>query len=193
MAETEPARRVAPRAAPGCVRLARWWRREDATTPRYAHQVRRCDHLLHGLVVPRPFALADFVAELARQRGRPLVVRAVRTRRAEARAVWCRGTRADHILVSSPRSRLHRDHLVLHGIGHMLFGHVGGSAADAGLAPAPGALRRVVHTLDEEWQAEVFATRVQQLAGRRAGDPPPAPEAVLARLSATLEGRPTAR
>ncbi len=199
MAETAPAAAATPQVTPGCVRLARWWLREEATASRYVDQVRRCDDLLHGLVVPQPFALADFVAGLARRRGRPLVVRALRTRRVEARAVWCRGARTDHILISSSRPRLHREHLVLHGIGHMLFGHVGGPAVGAGLTQVLGEAdaarlsrlgRRAVYTLDEEWQAEVFATRVRQLAGLPATHPAPCPEAVLARLSATLERRP---
>ncbi|PZG07775.1 hypothetical protein C1I95_30655 [Micromonospora craterilacus] len=197
MAESGPVGGAA--VTPGCVRLARWWQREETTSTRYVHQVRRCDEALHGLVVPHPFALTGFIAELARRRGRPLVVRALRTRRGESRAVWCRGARTDHILVSSPRPRLHRDHLVLHGIGHMLLGHVGGPVVAAGLAQVLGAAdaarlarqgRRAVYTLDEEWQAEVFATRVQQLAGLRNTHPSAAPEAVLARLSATLERAP---
>ncbi|MGC4806135.1 hypothetical protein [Micromonospora sp. DT233] len=151
--------------------------------------------------MPAPFALHDFCAELQRLRGRTLVVTAVRTRSAGAQALWCKGATTDHILVGSALPRPHRDHLALHGIGHMVFEHVGGPAVGHALGDALSksvvarlrlARKRVVYTRREERQAEVFATRVQQLAGVwTTRNTPSAPHALLLeRLSSVLEQRP---
>ena len=129
------------------------------------------------------------------------MVTAVPTRFAQARAMWCRGATTDHILIGSARPRLHQDHLALHGIGHMLFGHVGRPAVsqaiesvlgETDLAQLRRSLKRVVYTYGEERQAEVFATRVQQLTGGWvARYPAPASHALpLERLSAALEYHP---
>ncbi|MEU5872538.1 hypothetical protein AB0A73_13400 [Glycomyces sp. NPDC047369] len=161
-----------PPVTAGCVRLQSWWWYDDRTTAWNEHQIRRCDEVLHSLTLPTSFTVSEFCTELERARGRPLVVKAVRTRQADARAMWCRGATTDHILIVSALPRLHRDHLVLHGIGHMVFEHVGSPAVDrdirkalhaVGMASLRRDLKRVVYTHREEHQAEVFATRVLQL------------------------------
>ena len=199
MADVLTRARHRPQPTAGCVRLQSWWWHDNADA--WSEQIRDCDELLHGLAMPAPFTVDDFCAELQRTRGRPLVVTAVRTRRADPRAMWCRGATTDHILIGSDRPRLHRDHLVLHGIGHMVFGHLGGPAVsrDIGhvLGPADMTglrrdLRRVVYTHREEHQAEVFATRVLQLTGAWVvAARPSGPHAVLLeQLSSVLEYHP---
>lgn len=151
--------------------------------------------------MPTPFALQNFCAELQRLRGRTLVVTAVRTRSAGAQALWCRGATTDYILVGSALPRPHRDHLALHGIGHMVFDHVGSPAVghalrdelpETDVARLRLALKRVVYTRREERQAEVFATRVQQLAGvwTTRINPSASDTLLLERLSSVLERRP---
>ncbi|RZU75291.1 hypothetical protein EV384_3823 [Micromonospora kangleipakensis] len=129
----------------------------------------------------------------------PGCVRLDRWWRLGGTAPWCRGSTADHILVGSPGPSLHRDHLALHGVGHMVFGHVGHPAVAQGLRGVLdgadlAALRerstRVVYTPDEEWQAEVFATRVRQLAVVARPGPPAGAERVLANPATVLEHRP---
>ncbi|MEH0981499.1 hypothetical protein [Micromonospora sp. CPCC 205556] len=162
---------VADRPVTGaCARLRRWWLPPDPAGRADAH-----DHLLDGIALPRPFDLRRFVAQLARSRGRRLVVTVAPTRLPEPRAIWCRGADADHIVVGRTRSGAHRDHLVLHGVGHMLLGHQGlptvaGPLADF-LGPGTldrlrGQLTRLTCTVEQERQAELFATRVQSLAAR---------------------------
>ncbi|MCZ7373520.1 hypothetical protein [Micromonospora sp. WMMC250] len=140
----------------------------------------------------------EFCTELERARGRPLVVTAVRTRQTAARAMWCRGATTDHILIVSALPRLHRDHLVLHGIGHMVFDHVGSPAVDRNIRKALHSadmtsprrdLKRVVYTHREEHQAEVFATRVLQLTNGWVAPKPSSGSQtqVLEQLSSVLE------
>ncbi|MEV4763315.1 hypothetical protein AB0J89_11835 [Micromonospora chokoriensis] len=161
-----------PPVTAGCVRLQSWWWYDGRTTAWNEQQTRRCDEVLRSLTLPTYFTVGEFCTELERARGRPLVVNAVRTRQADARATWCRSATTDHILIVSALPRLHRDHLVLHGIGHMVFDHVGSPAVDrnirkalhtADMASLRRNLKRVVYTHREEHQAEVFATRVLQL------------------------------
>ncbi|MET8042546.1 hypothetical protein ABZU25_17020 [Micromonospora sp. NPDC005215] len=185
----------------GCVRLQSWWWYDDQTTAWNERQIRRCDEVLHSLSMPATFTVGEFCAALQRARGRPLVVRAVRTRQAEARAMWCRGATTDHILIGSDLPLLHRDHLVLHGIGHMVFAHVGSPAVGrdikkalhaADMANLRRGLKRVVYTHREEHQAEVFASRVLQLANGWVAPKPPSGSQtlLLEQLSSVLEYHP---
>ncbi|MEU4472421.1 hypothetical protein [Micromonospora sp. NPDC023888] len=189
-----------PPVTAGCVRLQSWWWYDDRTAAWNEQQIRRCDEVLHSLAMPATFTVGDVCAELQRVRGRPLVVTVVRTRRADARAMWCRGATTDHILVGSAPPRLHLDHLVLHGIGHMVFDHIGRPAVGRDISNALHAadmarlrrnLKRVVYTQPEEHQAEVFATRVLQLSdGWVAPKPPGSHTPLLERLSSVLEYHP---
>ncbi|NJP64799.1 hypothetical protein [Streptomyces spiramenti] len=93
-------------------------------------------------------------------------------------------------------SSLHRDHIVLHEIGHILHGHVGSDATgpganlDAlftGIDPATvrGVLGRASFSNHQEREAEEFATRV----ARRALLPPlKRKDPELARIDTALRG-----
>ncbi|MEH0822716.1 MULTISPECIES: hypothetical protein [unclassified Micromonospora] len=174
-------------AGGGCARLRRWWLPADPAGGPGEH-----DRLLREVTVPRPFDLRRFVAELARARGRRLVVTTVPTRLPEPRALWCRRGDTDHVLVGATRSGHHRDHLALHGIGHLLLDHRGVPAVAGTLVEFLGTgtldrlraqLTRLTCTAEQEREAELFATRVQLLAAagpRRAG--------LAARLRAVRDG-----
>ncbi|WP_444951002.1 hypothetical protein [Micromonospora ureilytica] len=189
-----------PPVTAGCVRLQGWWWYDDRTAAWNEQQIRRCDEVLHSLAMPAAFTLGDVCAELQRVRGRPLVVTVVRMHRAGARALWCRGATTDHILVGSALPRLHRDHLVLHGIGHMVFDHIGRPAVGrdisralqaADMARLRRSLKRVVYTQREEHQAEVFATRVLQLTKSWVAPKPSGSQTLLReQLSSVLEYHP---
>ncbi|MEU8088642.1 hypothetical protein AB0B57_34145 [Micromonospora sp. NPDC049101] len=190
-----------PPVTAGCVRLQSWWCHDNQTTAWNEQQIRRCDEVLHSLTMPATFSVGEFCAELQRARGRRLVVKAVRTCQAEARAMWCRGATTDHILIGSALPRLHRDYLVLHGIGHMVFAHVGSPAVGrdirralhvADMASLRRDLKRVVYTHREEHQAELFATRVLQVTNGWVAPKPPSGSQtlLLAQLSSVLEYHP---
>jgi hypothetical protein len=188
-----------PAITAGCVRLRRWWSGSESA-PWGGQQVRQCDEVLNDISVPRPFDLSQFRAALEQARSRPLSIIAIRTRFPQLGAMWCQGATMDHILVGSAWPRLQYEHLALHGIGHMVFGHRGSPAvaqpihsilSKSDLARLRWQPARVVYTPEEERQAEVFATRVRQLADvwtphERAD----APLALLARLSSVLEYQP---
>ncbi|MEV4210186.1 hypothetical protein [Micromonospora sp. NPDC049662] len=201
MTDASKRSRYRPPVTAGCVRLQSWWWYDDRTAARYKHQIRRCDGILRSLSISLPFTVDDFCAELQRARGRPLIVRVVQTRQADARAMWCRGATTDHILIGSAPPRLHRDHLVLHGIGHMVFDHIGRPAVArdirnalraADMASLRRSLKRVVYTQHEEHEAEVFATRLLELSDGwlMPKRPPEAHTLLLEQLSTVLEYQP---
>jgi len=123
--------------------------------------------LLDGLD-PVSFDIELFCARLAQRRGRP-IVRVPIPAAGPAQATWARGLDTDYILHAAGMSPLHRDLLVLHGIGHMLLEHLGHPAiADPAYLrillsyPASGwvgrVFGRIVYTAEEEHAAEAFAT-----------------------------------
>jgi hypothetical protein len=98
--------------------------------------LRRCRSLVHrferSVAVPSPFDLALFLQRWIAHRGRPveLLPLAVAEMPAGAGGLWL--AFADHDVIAFPADAPpnHRDHIVLHEVGHILAGH-GGSAAAA--------------------------------------------------------------
>jgi hypothetical protein len=96
-------------------------------------------------------------------------------------------------------SPLHREHIALHEIGHLLAGHQGQVGVEdiAGLllpdlnpALVRAVLKRTCYSSEQEWEAEYFATLVLERSrsgrdGRRIGAADPALVGVLGRLEDT--------
>jgi hypothetical protein len=142
---------------------------------------RRCEARLRGIRIPSPFDLDAFCAELAEQRGRPLLRHAVPGLSADAPCgLWVGTDRADHVFYDPGTSPLHAEHIVLHELAHILSGH---SGADAGLTTLfpdldPATVRRVLgrvgYTTAQEREAEMIASLIRgrpsrTAAGRLAG------------------------
>lgn len=190
---------VALPASVGCTRLSGSWSVQSSPS---SWSVRRHRSVLNGVSVPAPFDLDSFLRALERARGRRIAVTTVRTKFPFARSMWWAGADSDHVLVGSNRPRLYRDHLALHGIGHLLYRHTGTSnvtdlartaLTDLDVARVLHHLRRLLYTAEEEHEAEMFASHVLRLAmgcgitgGHRSAGPPN----VAAALSAVLEYQP---
>jgi hypothetical protein len=141
---------------------------------------KECEARLSGLAVPRPFDVRVFCDQVAHWRGRPLHVHELPA--AEAAdlpcGMWIATDGADHIFHVPGGSPLHRDHIVLHEIGHMLFDHVvdehavaptSGSALDRLLPDLdPAMVRRVLlrggYSTEQEQAAEMMASLILQRA-----------------------------
>jgi hypothetical protein len=112
--------------------------------------------------------------------------------------LWVELDNADCIFYEASTSPLHRDHIVLHEISHMLLGHstAGGTDPGADLGALftsidPRTVRNVLGRANfsspQEREAEQLATRIAEVA--KLQQPPPgnrAPE--LNRLDAALRG-----
>ncbi|MFE6687049.1 hypothetical protein ACFVFQ_11280 [Streptomyces sp. NPDC057743] len=164
---------------------------------KYAHLQRRCqavlDSALHELPLPRPFSLETFCTQLAERRKRPLHLHPLPLQAAQdICGLWLATDTDDHIFFEQRTSRVHREHIVLHEIGHMLFDHH--CAAPDGvdtrrvlpdLSPrlVQRLLGRTSYTSRQEREAEMFASLMRiRVARLNTGEP----EGVLGRLEAAI-------
>jgi hypothetical protein len=142
-----------------------------------------CARHIAKLDLRPPFDVRQVCASLASQRGRPIHLRPMELPDGGPCGLWLATPRADVICYDSAVSGLHRDHIILHEVGHLLFGHPGAPAVDAvtsqllmpGLDPAlvRRVLGRTQYSEAAEVAAETFATlvlaRVAAERGRRRG------------------------
>jgi len=157
-----------------------------------------CAAALRDVEIPDPFDLRTFCHSLAARRGRRLQLHAYRARSGAQMpcGVYLSLHDADHIFFDAHTSPLHRDHIVLHEISHMLLGH----GTEALLHETVGRLmpsidRRTIETMlartsystEHEREAELLATLIAGEAGSHVGaeiDAGAAP--IVDRLRATL-------
>ncbi|MEU2263864.1 hypothetical protein ABZ557_27145 [Streptomyces sp. NPDC019645] len=112
--------------------------------------------------------------------------------------LWVELDNADCIFYEASTSPLHRDHIVLHEISHMLLGHSTAAGTDPGAdlgklftSIDPSTVRSVLGRANfsspQEREAEQLATRIAEVAKLRPRTPETrAPE--LNRLDAALRG-----
>ncbi|MGW5053590.1 hypothetical protein [Actinokineospora sp. NPDC004072] len=153
---------------------------------------RRCRELVADLPLPDPFRVPDLVAAIAARRGRPIDIGTLPGgASAQTCGVWFQLVDRDVILVEENTSAFHRDHIILHELGHLLCDHRGGDAFGdlTRLLPdlSPDLVRRMLnrtaYTNDEEQEAELVASLIRIAAETRAPRPEPG---VLGTLAAAL-------
>jgi Zn-dependent peptidase ImmA (M78 family) len=136
---------------------------------------KRCEDEIRRLRIGTPLDVAALCEELAEQRGRPLHLLALTSRTSNPSGLWVAAKKADYIFYDESVGEAHRAHIVLHEIGHMVFGHAGVAELDDLTARllAPNLDRKVVRQLlcrdsydnEHEQEAELFATLVLMRAG----------------------------
>jgi hypothetical protein len=137
--------------------------------------------LAREIEIPMPFDLTDFCARLERQRGRIIRLFPI-TSMGAVSGVWVSTAEADYIYYEAGTTRLHRTHIVLHEIAHMLLGHKGGAWIRDDIAQllAPALsdslvqliLGRGAYTSAEERDAEVMASLILHHAARAVAPAP---------------------
>jgi hypothetical protein len=169
---------------------------------------RRCQDLLQGIQLPSPFDVEAFCRDIGARRGRPIRVLSQPTGSDDGGpcGVWVATATEDVIFVEPNVTSLHREHIVLHEVGHMLCEHEPQTALPGALASDvavrlmphldPALVRRVLgrtsYTTPQEEEAEVFATMVgSRITTRRPTGPQPPSSGdgvavVLTRLSRVL-------
>lgn len=149
---------------------------------------RHSRQLLAGLDLPTPFDVDVFVERVGRARGRPIHLVPVNGAMAGGSPCgwWCPTRDFDVIFLDDAATAMHREHIVLHEVGHMLWGHTP-TLADAApvLQHATSHLRwdsdsmrtmlgRSDYASAREQEAEVFATvagvRIMRARGLAPGD-----------------------
>jgi len=157
---------------------------------------------LRELTIPEPYDLDSFVARLAERRQRPLHISAFPydARPDSPCGLWLATEHQAWVFVEHGTTPLHRSHIVLHELAHMIFGHTDQDPSFRALLPhldgerVRQALARTSYTTQQEREAELLASLIRARAGIRAPAPPaahhaPQVAAVLDRAARTL-GRP---
>ncbi|WP_329199790.1 MULTISPECIES: hypothetical protein [unclassified Streptomyces] len=148
---------------------------------------KRCETILGHLDLSRPFSLENLCTDIAEQRGRPIRLHPLPKEAAESGVcgLWVGTAGVDYVFYEAQTTPLHREHIVLHEIGHILFGHhsLEGEETDG---EAPVVLGRTNYTTRQEQEAEMLASMIRT---RTAGNGPPsrtAPRGALARLESAM-------
>nr|WP_202516026.1 MULTISPECIES: regulator component [unclassified Streptomyces] len=138
---------------------------------------RRCTAILRDLGVQRSLSLEALRTRVEELRGRPLVLRELPEQAADTGAcgLWLGTDDADYVFYEARTAPLHREHIILHEIGHVLCDHhrtvlgvAGGGDLPAGRLltdPQPQLVRRLMartsYTTTEEQEAEMIASLIQ--------------------------------
>jgi hypothetical protein len=133
---------------------------------------RRCRARLKQLTLPDPFNLAELCQTVSRQRGRRLHVRGIPGPASRARpcGIWIATAGEDWIFVDQETSPLHREHILLHELAHIMCRHtsaelpensmIGQLFPDLSPAMVTTVLSRTSYTSDYEREAETLASLI---------------------------------
>ena len=138
----------------------------------------RCEQRLSQLPLPEPFTVERFRQALQARRGRPLTIGAMPALEpGEPSGVWIGTETGDYVFVDERARPLHREHIVLHELAHIICDHKGAPAMSDGDAAEllPSLSREMVarvlgrtrYTQAEEQEAELLATMIAQRVERR--------------------------
>ncbi|MFJ6727405.1 regulator component [Streptomyces sp. NPDC091281] len=159
----------------------------------YAELQRRCAAILRDLGVHPSLALDAIRERVEELRGRPLVLRELPEQVAVAGAcgLWLGTDDADYVFYEARTAPLHREHIILHEIGHVLCDHHRGVTGHGeeltgrlltDLTPhlVKRLMTRTSYTTAEEQEAEMIASLIQSAGTSRRVTGP------LGRISAFL-------
>ncbi|MET9451139.1 regulator component [Streptomyces cinerochromogenes] len=124
--------------------------------------------------MPRSLSLDAVCARVEELRGRPLVLRELPEEAAATGAcgLWLGTDNADYVFYEARTAPLHREHIILHEIGHVLCDHHRSITDDGddltdrlleGLQPhlVRRVMARTSYTTTEEQEAEMIASLIQ--------------------------------
>jgi hypothetical protein len=164
----------------------------------------RCEHLLREVEVPDPFDVHAFADAISHRRGRPLRL-LTKSSPLGPCGMWLALPDADLVFYEAATSRLHREHIIVHELAHLLAAHEPSEPLDSALlssllpsldaAVVRRVLARTTYSAVEEQEAEMIASLVLQRAGTNApatGGPDDATD-VVHRLDVTFGGPGTRR
>lgn len=142
---------------------------------------RECADRVRQLDIPHPFDIAELCRQLGAARGREIRLLAAPLPPESPCGLWVSTDRADYVFYEERTSQLHREHIVLHEIGHLLCDHEATPVADEEASrlvmPSldPGMVNRMLgrthYSGVEEQQAELIASLIREKASRWSHQP----------------------
>lgn len=143
-----------------------------------------CHQVVESLDIPNPFDIEAFCTGISQQRGRPLYLHSTPgvTGSGIPCGAWIATKDADHIFHEQSTSPLHRTHIILHELSHMLLRHrsaIDASALDISSSLFPSLSPKLVTSLmqrasydsederDTEYLAGLIATAIDRAAKQR--------------------------
>ncbi|MFD7830293.1 ParH-like protein [Kitasatospora sp. NPDC058243] len=149
----------------------------------YRSALRRCRRMAEQLELPSPFDTTVLLEQIARRRGRPIDLLPVAARPNAPCGLLVSTREADYILYTADTSALHRRHILVHEIAHLLLDHAGsaplGPAADLLPHLSPDLVRRVLgrtgYDEPQEREAELLASLILSRAAKADAAHPPGP------------------
>ncbi len=156
---------------------------------------KRCEARLRDLPIPIPFDVHAFAEQVAARRGRPIVLHPMLLLGSPFGAC-VPGSAADYVVYEQDTTPLHRQHIIVHELCHLICGHlaVGAGAPIAFRSAAspdePQALPRATYDDDDEQEAEMLTTLILvRVYGAQANTAATDPDVVgVLRLLDCLEG-----
>ncbi|MEV7525713.1 hypothetical protein [Streptomyces sp. NPDC091371] len=141
--------------------------------------------------MPHPFSLDELCNRIAEQRGRPIRLHPLPKEAAETGVcgLWVGTASVDYVFYEAQTTPLHREHIVLHELGHILFGHhsVEGEESDGNDGHVPTVLGRTNYTTRQEQEAEMLASMIRiRTANSGAHGTAVRPLGTLARLESAM-------
>lgn len=149
---------------------------------------RRCEMILGHMDLTHPFSLDALCARIADRRGRPIRLHPLPREAAESGVcgLWVGTETMDYVFYEAHTTPLHREHIVLHELGHILFGHHSLEGEENG-GLAPVVLGRTNYTTRQEQEAEMLASMIRiRTSGAGRPRPAPGPRGALARLESAM-------
>jgi hypothetical protein len=143
----------------------------------------RCRQVLARLTIPSPFDVQVFCDQIATQRGRSIRLFPMAGGPSPC-GLWVATESTDYVFYETSTSPLHRDHIVLHELSHMLCDHRPAPALDDELVhqlfPDLNAslvqrvLARSAYSAADEREAELLASLIREHVDR--SGPPAEPD-----------------
>ncbi|MFE9256675.1 hypothetical protein [Streptomyces sp. NPDC006879] len=141
--------------------------------------------MLGELDLPIPFSIDDLCDRIAQRRGRPIRLHPLPKEAAESGVcgLWIGTDHEDYVFYEAQTTRVHREHIILHELGHILFGHNSLTGEGGADGQPPRIMGRTNYTTRQEQEAELLASLIRT----RAGDPPPSGSPEEGTVQCTLE------
>lgn len=157
---------------------------------------KRCETRLRGLPIPTPFDIRTLAEIIAARRGRPVEICAWPIPIPTLSGACFALPNLDVVFYANELSPLHRRHVILHELCHLLCGHTGVAGEELqtllfpDLAARIPSLRREKYAGEDEQEAELLASLILARVHRTQADAPvtDARTTSVLRLLDSLEG-----